>query len=124
MKTFSRRSFLKHLALMTAAIPLSNLLGSSINAFAKDKKPVALPPGQEAVLETDPVASAIGYHPDIKLIDYKKYPARKKPDAKNQFCKSCALYTPVNEGWGKCQMLTNGLVASEGWCGSWNKKTT
>jgi len=89
---------------------------------AKSKE-VPLPAGQAAVALTDPIAQALGYRPNVKDVDYAKYPQRKKADAKNQFCKSCALYTPVNEGWGKCTMMSSGLVAAEGWCGSWNKKS-
>ncbi len=122
-KSNSRREFLQQLTLAAAAIPCTGLLLRSLDAFAKDKKLVALPAGQTAVLESDPVASAIGYRQNIKDIDYAKYPQRKKPEAKNQHCKNCALYTSVNEGWGKCQMLTSGLVSSEGWCGSWSKKS-
>ena len=123
LKDHSRRQFLKRLAILTAAIPFSRLLSSPLNAYAKTEKAVPLPSGQTAVSESDPVASAIGYHQHIKDIDYVKYPQRKKPEAKNQFCKTCALFTPVNDGWGKCQMLTAGLVSAEGWCGSWSKKS-
>lgn len=123
MENHSRRKFMKQVAVSVAAVPFASLLGGALSAFAKDKKPSPLPPGQNAVAETDPVASAIGYRANVKDIDYTKYPQRKKPEAKNQDCKSCSLYVAVNEGWGKCQMLTSGVVAAEGWCGSWSKKS-
>jgi len=123
----SRREFLKHAALFTASVPCIGMLGNAIlpSAYAKEKKSkdVPLPPGQVAISESDAVATAIGFKHNAKDIDYTKYPQRKKADAKNQFCESCALFSRVNEGWGKCQMLTNGLVNNKGWCGSWSKKS-
>jgi len=119
----SRRSFIKQIALMATAIPFAGVILNSLTALAKEKKSSPLPAGQTAVSESDPVAAAIGYRAHIKDIDFAKYPQRKKPEAKNQTCKSCALYTSVNDSWGKCQMLTSGLISAEGWCGSWNKKS-
>ncbi len=118
----TRRNFLKNSALAAAAIPF---LGAAQSLFSipAEAKSVPLPAGSQEVSESDAVASAIGYKSDVKKVDYAKYPQRKKPEAKNQFCKSCALYTSVNESWGKCQMLTSGLVSAEGWCGSWNPKS-
>ena len=118
---FNRRQFIKAVALGLVAVPLLGL-SRSVFAAKTEAKAVALPSGMTAVSESDAVATAIGYKANVKDIDYAKYPQRKKPEAKNQFCKSCALYTTANESWGKCQMLTSGLVSSNGWCGSWNKK--
>jgi hypothetical protein len=123
MTNLSRRNFIfklsRNLALGLAVLPFARML----SARASDKKPIALPPGQKPVLETDPVASALGYHRNVKEIDYTRYPQRKLPEAKNQFCKFCANYTPANEGWGKCVMFGSGVVvSSEGWCSSWVKK--
>ncbi len=116
----NRRKFLK--ATMTIAIlaPLVNFLTTSI-AWA-GKKLTPLPPDMKEAPANDAVVVAIGYKPNIKDIDYTKYPQRKNPAAKKQFCNSCSLYTPVNDSWGKCQMITSGAVAAEGWCASWNKK--
>jgi hypothetical protein len=55
---------------------------------------------------------------DAGAVDKKKYPQFKP----GQNCSSCALYVAENAGWGKCQMITTGLVKSGGWCGSYNKK--
>ena len=120
-----RRQFIKASAVGLLAIPVIGLFrgvqaAKAAKGAAKAASP--LPSGMKAVSETDPVATAIGYKANIKDIDYEKYPQRKKPDAKNQFCNNCALYTASNDSWGKCQMLTSGVVAGEGWCGSWNKK--
>ncbi len=126
----TRRDFLKIAGITAAAIAttrvtnLFNLMGSS--AWAKaPAKPAAddpLPAGMQPVPETDAVAQAIGYKPDIKDLDYTRFARRKEKSAQDQFCKNCALYTPVNPSWGKCQMLASGVVRSKGWCGSWSKK--
>ena len=117
--SFNRRQFIKASTLtFLIAATAPNLLQ---RVFAADKKE-PLPPGATAVPETDPVAAAVGYKADVSKIDFKKYPKRKLPEAKNQFCKNCALYTPVNGSWGKCQLLGSGLVSASGWCGSWSKK--
>lgn len=126
IQKLSRRNFLKSLALVGAVIPF---LGNPLRALAAEakkgeaKKDEALPAGQKAVSESDPVAMAIGYKANIKDVDYKKYPKRKEAAAKNDFCDNCALYTASNGGWGKCQMLTSGLVAAKGWCGSYSRKS-
>lgn len=120
----SRRSFMKFLGLALAALVTSSaLFRKTAIAAAKEKAPAALPAGQVEVPATDAVANAIGYKKNVKDVDFKKYPQRKKPEAKSQFCKNCALYTPSNDGWGKCSMITSGLVTAEGWCASWNKKS-
>ncbi|MFZ9594633.1 MAG: high-potential iron-sulfur protein [Bdellovibrionia bacterium] len=119
-QSMNRRHFLQLSVSGLVASALLPLLG--LKAFAAPKAE-PLPAGATAVPETDPVATAIGYKSDTKRIDFVKYPNRKKPEAKNQNCKNCALYTSVNQSWGKCQMLTAGLVSAEGWCGSWSKKS-
>ena len=121
MSTNSRRQFIKRVGLFAAAIP-GLVIFSQVMPSAQSYAGVALPAGEKPLPESDAVAQAVGYKMNVKDIDYTKYPQRKKPDMKKAFCKSCALYTSVNAGWGKCSMLTNGLVASEGWCGSWSKK--
>ena len=123
-KIFSRRQFIKTSVLAVVFAPVLFMISrENRKIFAAQDPSDSIPPGMSEVLETDPVASAIGYKKNIRDIDYKKYPQRKKTDAKNQFCKNCALYTPVNGGFGKCQMLTSGVVTSQCWCGSWSKKS-
>lgn len=102
--------------------------GGLLSAVAADKKAakkedkktaeVALPAGQTEVAGTDAVATAIGYISDAKKVDKKKYAQYKA----GQECSSCALYVASNDGWGKCQMITTGLVKSTGWCASYSKK--
>lgn len=114
-----RRQFIRASLLAALTLPFLGLLP---RAFAGKKGDSALPAGTNAVSESDAVASALGYKASVVNIDFTKYPQRKKPEAKTQFCDNCALYTPSNTGWGKCQMLTSGVVNSKGWCGSWSKK--
>ena len=118
----SRRSFISRSLFFLAALPLSNFLSLS-NLWAAKKKEIAPPAGETPVSEADAVASAVGYKHEVSKIDFTRYPQRKKPDAKNQFCDNCALYTKLNEGWGRCQLITAGVVNSKGWCGSWSKKS-
>lgn len=120
-----RRNFLKSMLLAAASLPFLGSLeswASKAAAPAKKAKEIPLPAGKTAVSESDPVAAAIGYKADVATVDFKKYPQRKKPEAKNQFCDNCALYVKDNDGWGKCQMLPSGVVAAKGWCGSYSKK--
>lgn len=115
MKTIERRQFIKTSLFALAALVFPGNLRRALAA-------APLPAGQNPVPANDPVATAIGYKAEVKDIDYKRYPARKKPEAKNQFCENCALYSKVDANYGKCSMLTSGLVANKGWCGSWSKK--
>lgn len=115
----NRRQFLKTALLSLLALPFVN----PMNRVAQAKGEEPLPAGTNAVPETDAVASALGYKADASKVDFARYPQRKKPESKNQFCKNCALFTPANKSWGKCQMITSGLVNANGWCGSWSKKS-
>ncbi|MCC6278465.1 MAG: high-potential iron-sulfur protein [Oligoflexia bacterium] len=115
----SRREVLKAALIVTAAIPVVQAIGST---WALAKGEVALPAGEKEVSESDAVASALGYKKDAKAMDLKKYPQFKDLKKKNMICDNCALYTASNAGWGKCQMLTAGLVAAAGSCGSWQPK--
>lgn len=117
MKIQSRRTFIQRfaLALTFALLPLARAHRAAV---AAEKEPVAPPPGQTPVPESDSVASAIGYHANVKDIDPKRFPQRFQKDAKNQFCRGCVNYTQANKDWGRCSIL-NGLVSAQGWCGSW-----
>lgn len=118
----SRRDFLKTLGSAVALAPLASLLGVRGLWPAAAEAADAPAEGLAACSDAHPVASALGYKADIKNIDYKKYPQRKKPDAKNQFCNTCALYTAANPSWGKCSMMADCSVAAKGWCASYSKK--
>jgi hypothetical protein len=123
-KSVSRRTFVQGFFYALLSLPALGMIFRSGSAFGAEKKSakketaVALPAGQTEVPATDAVAGAIGYVSDGEKYDKTKY---KNKVAKSN-CANCALYTKVNDGWGKCQMLQSGLVASKGWCGSWSKK--
>ena len=112
MKHTSRRDFIKAACAFIMAGIVSRF-GLLSFAHAKDSP---LPAGKVAVPATDPVAKAIGYVADIKSLD--KSAKRGSKD----FCNNCALYTAVDAHWGRCQMLTSGLVTAQGWCRSYSKK--
>jgi hypothetical protein len=119
MSKQSRRGFLKQTAVLIAALPCVGLIGKTLEVYAKEIAP--LPPGATPFSESDPVAQALGFHQDAKKTDFTRYPDRKKPAAKNQFCQYCVQYNKLNDGWGKCNVM-NGVVSAQGWCASWTKK--
>lgn len=106
------------------AVTLSGmtLIGKTVAAFAKEKVAVTLPAGETPVSESESVALALGFHHDAKQTNFTRYPDRKKPTSQNQFCKRCVQYNPLNEGWGKCNVITAGVVSAQGWCASWTEK--
>ena len=122
INNWTRRHFLKNTTLIALAIPSIFSLLKASQSWAKDSA-ADLPAGQTPLSETDPIAAALGFHQDAKKTDFIKYPDRKKPEAKNNFCKSCIQYNPVNASWGKCNVFANGLVSSKGWCSSYSPKT-
>ncbi|MBS1963567.1 MAG: high-potential iron-sulfur protein [Bdellovibrionales bacterium] len=113
----SRRQFLERsLGVFAFSVLATSSFGlAARSAFAAKKEKAA---GANEVPADDAVASAIGYVPDASKVDAKANPTFKK----GQNCSSCALFTKSNEGWGKCQMIQSGLVHSNGWCRSYNKK--
>lgn len=119
MNFHSRRSFFKYISKIAFSFSFFGLLNESY-AGLKVKSPI--PEGQTPVSETDTTASALGFHHDVSKTDFSLYPDRKKASSKNQLCKTCAQYTMLNDGWGKCTILTNGVVNSGGWCSAWSPK--
>ncbi len=115
-KNPSRRTFLRTVGWGLFALPLVSIFRNAAWAAPSKeaaKKEVALPAGAKEVPAGDAVAKAIGYS--------KTATGRPAKDAKNN-CANCALYAAANPGWGKCTMLTSGLVSADGWCRSWSKK--
>lgn len=111
-REFIKKTFVAFLGVET----LFNLLRKGF-VIATSLPP--LPPGQKAATENDPIVSALGYKTDVSKINFKQFPQRNKPEAKSQNCGNCKLYTKMDDNWGKCQVIANGLVYSKGWCGSW-----
>ncbi|TGL45632.1 high-potential iron-sulfur protein [Leptospira perdikensis] len=124
MPKTSRKTFLtKALYLVTSLALLERGLGFSSEVRAENKPSGSIPEGLVPVSEADPTAKALGFHQDAKQTDFALYPERKEPSAKNHFCKHCVQYTKLNEGWGKCNIITAGAVSSLGWCSAWSQKT-
>jgi len=122
MNEQSRRGFLKQTALLAVSLPCVSLLGKTSEASAEEKAPASVPAGETPVSEWDNTAKAVGFHHDAKRTNFSAFPDRKKPSAQNQFCKTCLEYTPLNKSWGRCKVVTAGVVSAQGWCGSWTKK--
>jgi len=81
-----------------------------------------LPNGEIPVLETEPTAIALGFHHDAKQTNFDLYPERKSPSAAKQVCKYCAQFNQLNEAWGKCNIISTGVVSSKGWCSAWSQR--
>jgi len=108
----SRRSFLQVFSTSLVAVPA---LLSVKNLFAANTTP---PPGPKPVEETNPMAKALGYKKDASTVDAKKFPKYK---AGNN-CSNCVQYSKLNDGWGKCKIISAGPVSSGGWCNSYLQK--
>lgn len=113
----NRRDFFRRVLLSAATFSFSKVFADD----AKANKP-ADAGAKKPVSEDDSVAKALGYKHDVNKIDYAKYPQRKAPAAKNQFCESCMFFTKVDAKWGNCQIIPSGLVSTMGWCMSYAKK--
>ena len=113
-----RREFLKVVGGAALTLPVLGKLGQV--AFAQELKDVAA---------DDPMATALGYSSDATKVDTAKFPKRAGAEGAKQFCKNCMLYVqgglaiPGKQGeYGKCSVMTNGLVSANGWCNSWVQK--
>ena len=118
----TRKDFLLKILKIFSSLYLISATSYSENISAQSKS-FPLPEGEVPVQENDVTANALGFHHDAKKTDFNLYPDRKKASSKNQICSSCAQYTKVNEGWGKCTILNKGLVNSNGWCSAYSKKS-
>lgn len=77
----------------------------------------------EMVNPNDAAAKAVNYTANKSEIKKKELQMDRQgvPFAK-QFCNSCGFYTADGAN-GKCTIFPNKLVAGQGWCASWNKKS-
>ena len=99
----SRRRFFKITALGLAAAPFANALISGVAHAA------------EAVKESDPTASALGY-----VMDATK--STKRTD-KAAMCGTCSLFSgKAGAADGPCTIFQGNLVNAKGWCTAWVKK--
>lgn len=117
----SRHEFLNTTIKFLFNLPIISLIGNSKLIYSYDKIP-SIPEGETPVSESEATASALGFHHDAKKTDFKKFPERKKTSSKNDLCKFCSQYNKLNDGWGKCNILNQGVVSSSGWCSAYTKK--
>lgn len=61
--------------------------------------------GPPELLESDPIALALGYKKDAASVDTVKYPKRAGAAGASQFCSNCALYTAGDAGLGACTAI-------------------
>lgn len=108
----NRRSFLKISGLSLAALPFASSLFRGAPAYAAD-----LPMAKE----TDAMPKSLKYCHDAKK-PTAACADRKKKEKADQFCHNCQLFTKLDDKKGKCMLITNAAVASDGWCNSWVKK--
>jgi len=130
MQSTSRRDFMKQVALALGAGVVVPAVFSTV-ALAEDRRPARPGAGGDASLpliqEGVGMAASLGYVTDKAHIkDAKVKVARQGVDFKDQRCQVCNFYTKVGakdgSEAGKCQLITGGLVKSQGWCNSWAKK--
>lgn len=119
----SRKTFLVRSLYLTTSLSLVERGSGLFSRLTAESNPnIPLPAGQTQVSESDPTARALGFHHDSKQTDFTLYMDRKKPSAKNQVCKHCIQFTKLNDGWGKCNIISAGIVSSSGWCSAWTSK--
>jgi hypothetical protein len=107
---FDRRSFLK----------LGVKAGGSVIALSAI--PIQLL-AQDAVVETEPLAQAMGYVTDASRVDTAKFPKRAGEAGAQQFCHNCALFAgEADAEQAPCSIFQNRLVAGAGWCNAWVAK--
>jgi hypothetical protein len=71
------------------------------------------------VADTDPQATALGYHTDATKTDKTKYPKY----AADQKCGSCALFQgKAGDKAGPCPLFAGKQVSAGGWCSAYAKK--
>ena len=99
----SRRGFIKITAAGLAAAPFANALLSGA-AQAVD-----------AVSESEPTATALGYKMDATKAGNRK--------DKTAVCGNCSLYSgKPGASDGPCSVFGGKLVNAKGWCTAWVKK--
>jgi hypothetical protein len=123
MRKASRAEFLRFCKEGISSFLFLGILGKTFEVQSKEKVSRAVPDGYSPVAESEPTASALGYHHEAKQTDFARFPSRKNPASKNEYCRHCLQYSKLNDDWGKCNILTNGIVSTGGWCSAWSKKT-
>ncbi len=105
MENYSRRNFMKTLALGFGALVMSPMI--------RIQKAVAA----ALVGDKDPVANALGYVKNVDALKGKDAPPTHK---KGTACKNCQFYADPKAKQAKCQLITTGDVLATGWCKSYS----
>ena len=72
------------------------------------------------VSESDPLPAAVGYKANGANVDKAKFP-KYSESAK---CSNCVMFQgKPGDAIGPCTLFGGKLVAADGWCNSWSKKT-
>ena len=98
----SRRRFLIHAALVTAALPIGIRLIGEAHAAGLPRLPV-----------DKPQAKALGYTEDATTSTNPKY----KPGS---VCSDCQFFTAAT---GACSVFPGFSVSPTGWCSVWTKRS-
>ena len=82
--------------------------------------------GLTLVDEKDPMAVTLKYSHTHATVPADLKVTKQGTEFDKQSCANCMFYNKAGElngkEVGKCQMIPNGVVASEGWCSSWTLK--
>ena len=71
------------------------------------------------VAETDPMATAMGYHADATKTDKTKFPKY----AAGQHCGNCSVFQgKATDKAGACPIFAGKQVSATGWCSAYVKK--
>ncbi len=85
--------------------------------------PIQLMAEEDKVVETEPLAQAMGYAIDATTVDTAKFPKRAGEAGAKQFCHNCALFAgEPDSAFAPCSIFQNRLVANSGWCNAWVAK--
>lgn len=68
----------------------------------------------------DPLPKTMGYHPDAKEVDAKKWPKIK--ESPGQLCSNCQFFTDVGKPQSLCSIFPGKMVRAKGWCNTWIKR--
>ena len=110
-RKLDRREFLK--ISITAGSSAIALTAMSLPALAQDN-----------VVESEPLAQAMGYVADASKTDTAKFPKRAGEAGAKQFCNNCALFAgDANAATAPCSIFQNRLVSGQGWCNAWVAKS-
>lgn len=104
----TRRGFVKASAVTVGALSAGGLLSAG-TAQAEDMPKVD---------ESDPTAQGLKYVHDATQVD------AGTRGGDDRICETCQLYTGEDGSeWGACTLFPKKLVAANGWCTAWAKRT-